>query len=74
MGPVVTISALRKMKKMSQIELGRRAGISQADISYIERGIVVPKPEVLKKLADEFGISTDDVLSDYRDYVRRRHE
>lgn len=54
----VTISALRKLKGMSQEELAERANLSRSHISVIEApGIVRPfSLEVLFNIADALGM------------------
>jgi DNA-binding Xre family transcriptional regulator len=42
---------LRLDRGVSQIELSRRTGIAQAEISKIERGVTAPRTGTLDKLA-----------------------
>ena len=46
----------RKKAHMTQIDLSRKTGIYQADISKIERGIGNPSLLTLKRLADGLGM------------------
>ena len=45
----------RKKQKMTQKELAKRTGISQANISKIENGETHPTVDSLKKIAEAFG-------------------
>ena len=53
------ISSLRKAKKFSQSELGRRAGTSGDIIGRYERDEVKPSIEVIIKIADALIVSID---------------
>ncbi len=46
---------------MSQRELARRAGIPQASLSRIERGVVSPSVETLERLFRQCGLEVDAV-------------
>lgn len=54
----VQVLALRKNQGMSQEELGRVAGVSQSDISRIERGWVPPE-DLQERVASVLGVSRD---------------
>ncbi len=47
----------RKMQNMTQKELSARTGITQADISRIEKGTRNPSLNMLKKLAKGLGMT-----------------
>lgn len=53
---------LRKERKITQQRLAVDIGIDQASISSYESGKYYPTIEVLVKLADYFGVSTDYLL------------
>jgi len=53
------ITTLRKAKKLSQQELGKRAETSGDLIGRYERNEVKPSIEVVIKLADALGVSLD---------------
>jgi transcriptional regulator with XRE-family HTH domain len=53
------IVELRKDTKLSQTELGRIVGLSQDQISVIERGKALTNMETLIALADFFDVSLD---------------
>ena len=50
------ITALRRDSHMTQKELAARCGITQANISNLEKGTSKPTIESLKKIADAFGM------------------
>ena len=53
---------LRKAKNLTQQRLAIELGIDQASLSSYERGKYLPTVEVLVKLAEHFGVSTDYLL------------
>lgn len=56
------IYELRKAKCLSQKELGEMLGVSNKSVSKWENGVTIPKTETLVKLAQIFGISTQELL------------
>jgi transcriptional regulator with XRE-family HTH domain len=48
----VQIVALREQAGLTQVELAERTGISQADISRIERGATSPTAKTLQRIAE----------------------
>jgi ribosome-binding protein aMBF1 (putative translation factor) len=46
------IVALREQAGLTQVELAERTGISQADISRIERGATSPTAKTLQRIAE----------------------
>ena len=53
---------LRKQHKLSQLQLGEIVGLTQTAISMIEKAERAVSIEVLDKLADYFGVSTDYLI------------
>lgn len=51
----------REKRGWSQGELGRRAGTTQAQISKYETGMATPTVRVLRRIADAFGSTIDDL-------------
>lgn len=49
------IKSLRNENHLTQKELAKRAGITQANLSNLEKGISKPTIESLKKIADATG-------------------
>lgn len=56
------IRLLRKERKLTLKELGDMCDISEAQMSKIENGKRKPSMEVLLKLADALGCSSDEIL------------
>lgn len=52
----------RKMRGLTQAELGAKAGIAAASVSHFETGQRVPSLESLVRLADALELSTDALL------------
>ena len=53
---------LRKGRGMTQSELGAKIGLSKAVISKYETGLGYPSFDVLIRIAQYFGVSTDYML------------
>lgn len=71
------LAEIRKSKKFKQTELAEMLNISQQVISNIERGVTAPDIEQLKKFADIYNISLDqlvgrDFFSDDADEIERK--
>ncbi len=56
------IRALRLQTGMSQVELAEKIGVSKQCVSNWENDNVAPSVEMLMKLADLFGVTTDALL------------
>lgn len=56
------IALLRKERNMSQSETAKKLNISTSTLSMYETGNREPNNELLSKLADFFGVSTDYLL------------
>lgn len=60
------LKELRESKGLLQKEVADCIGMTQRNYSkYESDGIVRPVPEVVKKFADFYGISVDDLLKKY---------
>lgn len=57
-----TIRQLRQERGMKQEELGHRLSVSKQSVSNWENENIMPSIELLVKLADCFGVSTDYLL------------
>jgi transcriptional regulator with XRE-family HTH domain len=67
---MITVMAMaRKEKDVTQIDLANEVGITQAEISMIERGKVVPKDETLEKIAHLLSTPKDELLLDYAEWL-----
>lgn len=56
------IARLRKEKGLTQVELGKKTGLSQMLISDYERGRLRPNHVTIVKLAQALAVSTDELL------------
>lgn len=56
------LKSLRELRKLTQAELGSRAGMGAASISHFETGQRTPSLDSLVKLADALGVSVDTLL------------
>lgn len=54
--------SLRKQKKLTQQELSSRLGIARTTYSGYELGTSEPDNETLKKIADYYQVSTDNLF------------
>lgn len=57
------IARLRRAKGWNQRELAERVGTRGAQISKYERGTYVPRADILSRLGDSLGVSTDYLLT-----------
>lgn len=57
------ILAQRKKLKWSQDQLGKRIGTSAPIVGRYERNEIKPSIEVAKKIADEFGVTIDYLIT-----------
>jgi transcriptional regulator with XRE-family HTH domain len=57
------IQELRKENKITQLELGEKINISHPQIVRYENKDVQPPADVLKRLADLFGVSIDYIVN-----------
>ncbi len=58
------IKNLRKERGLKISELAQRAGVSKSYISQLERGMISPKIDTLKKILDALGISINEFFSE----------
>ena len=56
------LAEIRKSKKLKQTELAEMLNVSQQVISNIKRGVTAPDIEQLKKIADIYNISLDQLV------------
>lgn len=57
------ISRFRRMRGMTQAELGRRVGVSRERVGNWERGVNAPPPEALVALKRVLGVPVDELLT-----------
>jgi len=56
------LKALRELRKLTQSELGNRAGMGGASVSHFETGQRTPSLDSLVKLADALDVTVDTLL------------
>lgn len=61
------IRELREAKGISRSELARRARMDASDVGKIERGIMLPYPGQLRKLAEALGTKATEIGDDMKD-------
>lgn len=44
--------AIRKQRGLTQVEVAEKVGISQPSLCDIERGVMSPRPDTAKKIAE----------------------
>ncbi len=66
------ISELRKASEITQAELAEKLNYSDKSISKWERGDGVPDVVVLQKIADLFGVTLNDIVSDEKPKLPRK--
>jgi len=64
---------LRKSRNINQIELGEAIHYSSKAISKWENEETIPSIEVIKTIADYFGVTVDEIISD-KDVVRKSYK
>ena len=62
MGIALNLRKLRKKENIFQEELAKKVGVTQSYLSYVEKGYKTPSLEVTKRLADELGVTVDDLI------------
>lgn len=65
------IKKLRESKGLSQVELGKIAGVSDKAVSTWENNIKTPRVGVIQKLSDYFGVSKSDIIEDVNDIISK---
>jgi len=53
---------LRRERGLSQTQVAAAVGITQSAYAMIERGQRYPRKETMKKLADYFGVTVDELF------------
>ena len=57
------IAELRKEKKLTQVQLGDKLGVTDKTVSKWEKGITAPSISILNDLSTTLGITTTELLS-----------
>ena len=64
------IKKLRKARNISQVELANALFVSKQSVSNWENDNIMPSVDMLIKIADYFGVSTDYLLGrDHSEYI-----
>ncbi len=63
-----TIRQLREERSWSQELLARRLDVGQGTVSNWERGLKVPQPRTLLRLAELFGVSVEEIAVGQAEY------
>lgn len=63
------MTLIRKQKKLSQAELGKRSGINGDIVGKYERNEMKPSIETAKNIADALGVTLDYLLGDSNNAV-----
>jgi transcriptional regulator with XRE-family HTH domain len=58
------MAAFRAARGLSQVDLGEALGISRDMVAYYERTSPNPSLELVKKVADFFGVTVGELLND----------
>lgn len=59
---MLRIKQLREEKGISQLEFAKKINLTQQSVSAYEKGIREPSLDILKTIADFFGVTTDFLL------------
>ena len=62
------LKQLRNEKKLTQEQLAEKIGVSIETISSIERGIKMPRLQNFVAIANQLGVSADELLQDELDF------
>ena len=61
---MLKVELARRALRWSQDKTAKRSGFSQPEISMLERGLLRPPPERLKRLARALGVPAETLLSE----------
>ena len=53
---------IRAQKRVTQFQLRLQTGINATKISFIENGLIEPRPEEIKKLSKALGVSPQEIF------------
>lgn len=66
---ITRLEVLRRKKFGTQVELASKLGISQGEVSLLERGHTKPREDVKNKLEEIFELPFDQLAQDISDQV-----
>lgn len=59
---LIKLRVLRVERNMTQKDLAKVLGTTQKSVSAWERGKMTPRPSMMQKIADYFGVDKDDIF------------
>lgn len=63
------LKAARKACNLTQDEASKILGVPRSTYCHYEQGVTSPSPEMIKKIAETFHVSTDFLLGHHIDYL-----
>lgn len=60
----INLRVLRLTKNLTQFEVAYKLGISNCTLSRYERDIAMPNEQMLKKLADFYGVTVKQLIEE----------
>ena len=69
---ITVLEYRRRELGLTQIDLAKKAKVSQGLISLIESGSMTPAQEVAKKLGKILEVDPDQIQESYEEYLRDR--
>lgn len=64
------LKVLRAEKNLTQAQLAKALGTNQPTVSAWERGDNIPRPPMMQKIADYFGVKKEDIFFTAFDYSK----
>lgn len=64
------LKILRIQKGLSQAQLAKDLGTTQKTVSSWETGRATPRPSMMQKIADFFGVKKDDIFFEVFNYLK----
>lgn len=61
---LLIIGLYRKKKGLTQSDLAKKIGVTNAYISRIENGAQIPRADVLYKIAKELGVTMEQLMEE----------
>ena len=68
---LTVMTVVRKERKITQFDLSRMTNMYQANLSLIERGYMLLKPDEAEVVSKILGIPADELQMEYAEYVRK---
>lgn len=64
------LASLRKTKELTQFQLAKSLGTNQKNISAWEKGTRTPRPAMMQKIEDFFGVPKEKIFFEAFDYSK----